>query len=147
MGCYPRNSIHWVRGSKIERMDGYDLDDTLAAANYKQSGYIGQEKVFSQAPVIYTPETPFVVITGRPGDTPSKRAATDQWLAAHQPNFRKIYYVTGSEKEKISQKARIIGRLHLPTYTDNNANVLSELKKLLPAVKFFIMRNGQRSPF
>lgn len=128
-------------------MDGYDLDDTLAAANYKQSGFLGQEQIFAESPVIYTPDSPFVVVTGRPSDSPQKRAATDKWLQQHQPNFRKIYYVSGSEKEKIQQKAQIIGRLRLATYTDNNPKVLGGIRELLPRVQLFIMQNGQRKPF
>lgn len=128
-------------------MDGYDLDDTLAGANYKQAGYIGLEKVFSQAPVLYVPDQPFVIITGRPGETKQQKDATNAWLQAHEPNYRKIYYVTGSEKEKIQRKAQIVGRLHLSSYTDNNANVLSGMKALLPKVQFFIMRDGKRTPF
>ena len=128
-------------------MDGYDLDDTLAAANYKQANVKSLAQIFAAAPVIYQPHEPFVIITGRPNQDKAQREATSAWLAQHEPNHRKVYFVTGSEKEKVSQKAQIIGRLHLATYTDNNPKVLSELKKLLPRVQFFIMRDGQRTAF
>jgi len=126
-------------------MDGYDLDDTLAGANYKQAGFKGLSNVYSDAPVLYTPEAPFVVITARSANTRQEKAATEQWLKENQPNFRKIYYVSGSDVAR--QKAGIIGRLHLSSYTDNNTKNLAEMKALLPKVKFFVMKSGKRSPF
>jgi hypothetical protein len=126
-------------------MDGFDLDDTLARTNYKQAGFKGLSAVYSDAPVIYTPDVPFVIITARSIHNAGDKAATQKWVNEHQPNCRKIYYVSGSDVSK--QKAGIIGRLHLTSYTDNNAQHLSEMKALLPRVKFYIMRDGKRQDF
>lgn len=128
-------------------MDGFDLDDTLARVNFKQAAFKSMKDIFADAPVVYRPEGPFVVITGRPAKTRSEKQATENWLRSNMPSFRKIYYVSGSEKQIIQEKADIIKRLNLASYTDNNANVLTAMRSLLPGVKLFLMQNGKRSPF
>lgn len=126
-------------------MDGFDLDDTLAGANYKQAGFKRLADIYRDAPVLFTPDSPFVVITARKIEGKADKLATEQWLQQHEPNCRRTYYVSGSDVAK--QKAQIIGRLHLTSYTDNNPKHLSEMKALLPRVQFYIMRDGQRQPF
>lgn len=126
-------------------MDGYDLDDTLASVNYKQAGFKSLASIYADAPVIYKPEDTFVIITARSIKSTADKAATQKWVNENMPGCRKIYYVSGSDVAK--QKAGIIGRLHLASYTDNNADNLAEMKKLLPRVKFYIMRDGKRQEF
>jgi hypothetical protein len=128
-------------------MDGYDLDDTLAEVNFKQAAFKSMESIFTDAPVIYKPEGAFVVITGRPAKSKAERTATENWLRKNMPGFRKIYYVTGSEKKVLEEKAGIIGRLNLASYTDNNPKALGAIRQLLPGVPLFLMQNGKRSPF
>lgn len=128
-------------------MDGYDLDDTLARVNFKQAAFKSMESIFTDAPVIYKPEGSFVVITGRPAKSKAEKVATENWLRKNMTGFRKIYYVSGGEKQVIEQKAGIIGRLHLASYTDNNPKALEAIRQLLPRVPLFIMRDGKRSPF
>jgi hypothetical protein len=128
-------------------MDGYDLDDTLAEVNFKQAAFKSMESIFTDAPVIYKPEGAFVVITGRPAKSKAERTATENWLRKNMPGFRKIYYVTGSEKKVLEEKASIIGRLNLASYTDNNPKALAGIRQLLPRTPLFLMQNGKRSPF
>jgi hypothetical protein len=128
-------------------MDGYDLDDTLAEVNFKQAAFKSMESIFTDAPVIYKPEGAFVVITGRPAKSKAERTATENWLRKNMPGFRKIYYVTGSEKKVLEEKASIIGRLNLASYTDNNPKALTGIRQLLPRTPLFLMQNGKRSPF
>jgi hypothetical protein len=126
-------------------MDGYDLDDTLAKVNYKQAGYKNLTQIYADAPVIYKPDTPFVVITARSIRNSADKSATEKWLQQNEPNYRRAYYVSGSDAVK--KKADIIQRLNLATYTDNNAKNLAELRTLVPNVALFIMQGGKRTPF
>lgn len=128
-------------------MDGYDLDDTLAEVNFKQAAFKSMESIFTDAPVIYKPEGAFVVITGRPAKSKAERTATENWLRKNMPGFRKIYYVTGSEKKVLEEKASIIGRLNLASYTDNNPKALTAIRQMLPGVPLFLMQGGKRSRF
>jgi predicted aconitase len=82
-------------------MDAYDLDGTLADVNFAQAAVRSLATVFAQAPVIYTPEEPFIVITGRPHANAEQTRATTKWLQDNQPQFKAIYYVDGSELEMI----------------------------------------------
>ena len=125
-------------------MDGYDLDDTLAAVNYKQAGFKSLSDIYASAPVIYTPDAPFVIITARAIRSRADKLATDKWVREHQPNCRKVYYVSGSDID--SKKAAIVKRLHLQSYTDNNGKHITGMRSLLPGVKFFLMQNGKRTP-
>lgn len=125
-------------------MDGYDLDDTLAAVNYKQAGFKNLSDIYANAPVIYTPDSPFVIITARSIRSRADKLATDKWVRENMPNCRKVYYVSGADIDK--QKSDIVRRLHLASYTDNNPKHITAMKPLLPGVKFFIMRDGKRTP-
>ena len=126
-------------------MDGYDLDDTLAAVNYKQAGFKNLSDIYASAPVIYTPDSPFVIITARSIRSRADKLATDKWVREHMPNCRKVYYVSGKEIDK--QKADIVRRLNLSSYTDNNPKHLEAMRPLLGGVKLFLMQNGNRTPF
>lgn len=126
-------------------MDGYDLDDTLAAVNYKQAGFKNLSDIYASAPVIYTPDSPFVIITARSIRGRADKLATDKWVREHMPNCRKVYYVSGKEIDK--QKADIVRRLNLSSYTDNNPKHLEAMRPLLGGVKLFLMQNGNRTPF
>lgn len=125
-------------------MDGYDLDDTLASVNYKQAGFKSLADIYATAPVIYRPEGPFVIITARSIRSTTNKAATEKWVRENQPNCRKVYYVSGSDIDK--QKADIVRRLGLATYTDNNPNHIEKMRTMLPRVKFFLMHGGKRTP-
>jgi hypothetical protein len=125
-------------------MDGYDLDDTLAAVNYKQAGFKNLSDIYANAPVIYTPDAPFVIITARSIRNRADKVATDKWVRENMPNCRKVYYVAGADIDK--QKSDIVRRLHLASYTDNNPKHITAMKPLLPGVKFFLMHNGKRTP-
>lgn len=105
-------------------MQGYDLDDTLARVNFARTPLA---EMFATAPVIYTPTSDFVVLTGRPNDTAAQREATTTWLREHQPHCRGIHYVAGGEIEKAKRKAAIIKRLRLSDYTDNNPDALAAI--------------------
>lgn len=114
-------------------MIGYDLDDTLAKVEFNLASQRGLANVFRGAKVIRTPDRPFVVITARPHDTQAMKNATREWLREHQPNFTRIYYVSGSEQEIIRGKARLIEQLNLTDYYDNNADIVNKLRELTTA--------------
>jgi len=129
-------------------MEGFDLDGTLADTNFAQAAFKSLESIFKDAPVIYTPEQPFVVITARPHRTSQQKNATSEWLTENEPNFRAIYYVSGTEDEIIAAKARIIQRLQLTSFTDNNPDVLAKLRETLPSLKLWRMSaTGRRTEF
>lgn len=129
-------------------MQGYDLDDTLASVNFQQAAVKSMASIFSSAPVIYTPDQPFIVITGRPHDTDAERNATAKWLRDNQPNFKALHYVDGSQTQQIQAKARLIRRYKLTDFTDNNSDVLAQLKDLVPGVRLWKMNsNGKRTAY
>lgn len=124
-------------------MQGYDLDDTLASVNLSQARFKAMEDIFAGAPVIYTPKSDFVVITGRPHRTDAQRRATAKWLRDNQPNFKAIYYIEASSPQAMAEdKARIIKRLNLTDYTDNNSDVLTALAKLNTGATLWKMNTG-----
>lgn len=126
-------------------MQGYDLDDTLARVNFAATPLA---KMFASAPVIYTPSSDFVVLTGRPHDTAIERDATTTWLHQNQPRCRGIYYVAGAEIEKALKKAAIIRRLRLTDYTDNNPRALAAIAGDRVTARLWMMHpNGTRTPF
>ena len=130
-----------------EQMQGYDLDDTLASVNFQQAAVKSMAAIFADAPVIYTPDSPFVVITGRPHNTDQERRATTKWLRDNQPNFKALYYVEGNQDQQIARKAAIIKRLGLTDFTDNNPDVLTALKEQTTGVRLWRMTaEGKRNP-
>lgn len=128
-------------------MQGYDLDDTLAATAFEQAGLRGLVAVFRDAKVIYKPREPFIVITARPHSTSALRTATENWLKENQPNYRGIYYVSGSEAEIIKAKARLIKEKRLTSFTDNNTNILAALKKETNITLYKMLASGVKKPY
>lgn len=120
-------------------MQGYDLDDTLAAVNFAAAAERGMATVFAQARVIYTPNTDFIVISARPHSTSAMRTATENWLQENQPHFKGIYYVSGTEAEIINKKAQIINEKRLTDFTDNNRDILAKLKDQVPNTQLWVM--------
>lgn len=109
-------------------MQGYDLDDTLAATEYQNAGVRGLANVFASAKVIYTPSQPFIVITARTHATSQQKTATEKWLRDNMNNYKGIYYVSGSEADIVKAKARIIRNRNLDSFTDNNTGILKALQ-------------------
>lgn len=128
-------------------MQGYDLDDTLAATKFEDAGLRGLVAVFRDAKVIYKPSQPFIVITARPHSTSALRTATENWLKENQPNYRGIYYVSGSEAEIIKAKARLIKEKRLTSFTDNNTNILAALKKETNITLYKMLASGVKKPY
>lgn len=124
-------------------MDGYDLDDTLADVEYDDVDRIGLAAAFRMADVKYVPESPFIVITARTHDTAAMKRATLDWLNANQPNFERIIYVSGSERDIIEAKARAIQSLNLDSFTDNNLQILEALSSLVD-VPLYVLEDGER---
>lgn len=125
-------------------MDGYDLDDTLADVEYSDADRIGLATTFRMADIEYVPEFPFVVITARTHDTAAMKRATLDWLNANQPNFKRIVYVSGSERDIIEAKARAINSLNLDSFTDNNPQILEALSTLVD-VPLYLLDDGDRT--
>jgi hypothetical protein len=121
-------------------MQGYDLDGTLAATDFTAAVRKPMPGVFADAPVLHTPITDFVVITGRPHATAAERAATLGWLQSRQPHFKDIHYVDATGVQAIAEaKAEIITRLGLTDYTDNNRDVIQCIATLGVGVKLWVM--------
>jgi len=115
-------------------MYGFDIDDTLAHADFKHSR--SQLEAILGAKVLYTPSMPFVAITARGGD-PKVEKATRIWLKQHEPNCTGVEFVSGNMKAKIAGKARAIQQHGVTDYVDNNTELLAGLKQILPKVKFY----------
>jgi hypothetical protein len=125
-------------------MYGFDIDDTLAHANFK--GARSEIEAILGAKVIYTPSMPFVAITAR-GNDPKVQKATKIWLNHHQPKCTGVEFVSGGMKEKINGKARAIQRHNVTDYVDNNTELLAGLKKILPNVKLYHFDGTKPVPF
>jgi hypothetical protein len=125
-------------------MYGFDIDDTLAHADFK--GSRSQIEAILGAKVIYTPDMPFIAITAR-GDDPKVHKATRIWLKQHQPNNTGVEFVSGGMKQKIDGKARAIQKHGVTDYVDNNTELLTGLKNMLPKVKFYLFANGSYKRF
>jgi hypothetical protein len=129
-------------------MDAYDLDDTLADASYISSGFRGLVNVFKTAKVIYKPSSPFIVITARTHSTAAERAATLEWLRTNQPNFKAIYYVSSGGAAKVAEeKLRVMKEHNVTSFTDNNSDILAELKKLDEGIELYKMSAGKRTKY
>lgn len=115
-------------------MYGFDIDDTLAHADFK--GARSQIEAILGAKVLYTPSMPFIAITAR-GSDPKVQKATKIWLNHHQPNCKGVEFVSGDLKAKINGKARAIQQHGVTDYVDNNTELLAGLKQLLPKVNFY----------
>lgn len=126
-------------------MVGYDLDDTLAKVDWEEAGRRGLANVFASAKVIHRPTQDFIVITARAHSTSAMKTATEKWLRLNFPNYKGIYYVSGSEKEVANAKARLIRQRRLTSFTDNNRDILAMLKELVPAsVNLYQITGGEK---
>lgn len=125
-------------------MYGFDIDDTLAHANFK--GSRSQLEAILGAKVLYTPSMPFVAITAR-GNDPKVQKATRVWLNQHEPKCTGVEFVSGDMKSKIAGKARAIQQHGVTDYVDNNTELLAGLKRLLPKVKFYRFDGSKPVPF
>ena len=130
-------------------MEAYDLDDTLASVDFAEANVRSLETVFRQAKVLYQPDVPFIVITARPHASAGVRNATTQWLNENEPNWTgRIYYCNAdTEQGVIEEKARLIKAHRVTDFTDNNEEILTALKPLVPGVQLWLIDNGQRSRF
>lgn len=115
-------------------MYGFDIDDTLAHADFQHSR--SQLEAILGAKVLYTPSMPFVAITAR-GNDPKVQKATRIWLNQHEPKCTGVEFVSGDMKAKIAGKARAIQQHGVTDYVDNNTELLTGLKQILPKVKFY----------
>jgi len=125
-------------------MYGFDIDDTLAHADFK--GARSQIEAILGAKVLYTPDMPFVAITGR-GEDPKIQKATRVWLNQHEPNCHGVEFVSGGMKQKIAGKARAIQKHNVTDYVDNNTELLAGLKQLLPKVNFYVFSGRSYKKF
>ena len=130
-------------------MEAFDLDDTLAGVDFAEANVHSLATVFRQAKVLYVPEVPFTVITARPHATAALRRATEDWLKANQPQWDgNVYYCNAdSEQGVIEEKARLIKAHRVTDFTDNNEQILTALKPLVPGVTLWIIDNGDRQRF
>jgi hypothetical protein len=130
-------------------MEAFDLDDTLADVHFEEASTRGLETVFRQAKVLYTPSVAFIVITARPHASAGLRTATADWLKTNEPNWiGAIYYCNAdSEQGIIEEKARFIKAHRVTDFTDNNEDILTALKPLVPGVVLWLMDNGVRTRF
>ena len=130
-------------------MEAYDLDDTLASVDFAEANVRSLETVFRQAQVLYQPDVPFTVITARPHGSAGLRRATADWLKANEPNWDgNVYYCQAdSEQAVIEEKARLIKAHRVTDFTDNNEQILTALKPMVPGVQLWLIDNGQRTRF
>ena len=130
-------------------MEAFDLDDTLAAVDFAEAPIRSLETVFRQAKVLYQPDVAFIVITARPHASAGVRTATADWLKANEPNWTGgIYYCNAdSEQGVIEEKARYIKSNRVTDFTDNNKDILTALKPLVPSVTLWLMEDGTRTRF
>lgn len=128
-------------------MQGYDLDDTLAKAEFQYASTRGLANVYRSAKVLYTPDAEFVVITARSHGTETLKTATRDWLKEHEPNWSgRIIWCSGTEAEVIKKKAQAINSLGLTDFTDNNTDILKALAPLTTATLWHI-NNGNRTRY
>ena len=130
-------------------MEAFDLDDTLASVDFAQAPVRSLETVFRQAKVLYQPDVKFIVITARPHASAGVRTATADWLKTNEPNWTgAIYYCNAnSEQAVIEEKARYIKSNRVTDFTDNNQDILTALKPLVPGVTLWLIDNGTRTRF
>jgi len=110
-------------------MLGYDIDNTLADVSftdiYSKKGLYTK---YENAKVLYTPKDKFIAITAR-GTDPEVKDITRKWLAKNQPNCEGVFFVGGSEEEKITGKAAIVKRENLDGYVDTQIKTLALFEK------------------
>ena len=121
----------------------FDLQDTLVRINYNAQDLFA---AIAQADKLYTPVGDFIVISAQP-TSGAIRGAIRTMINDKYPNCTNIYFVSGSEQQVISAKARAIKNHSVTEFTDNNTAILKELSLRLPNVKFYKISNGKRTVF
>lgn len=122
-------------------MIAYDLDGTLAETDYTNVySKEGLTTIYENAPVIYKPKSPFIVITARQINGLQDRIATRQWLQDNFGNlFKNIYYVSGSQDQIVKKKLEILKRYNIVEFVDNNKAILQKMKEADPSLKLYYM--------
>lgn len=128
-------------------MIGFDLDDTLAKVEYDLAGVRGLANVYRSAKLIYKPTEPFIVVTARRIPSNADRNATIEWLKENVPNYRGLYFVTGTEDQIIQKKVGYIRSRELTSWTDNNRDILAKMKELTTVPLYWMKQDGTRERF
>ena len=106
-------------------MYGFNIDNTLADTNF--NNIFSREQLlgrYKDAPVLYTPTKPFIAITARGTDADVKQI-TNRWIDMNFTNCEGVYFVDGSEEDKIKGKADVVKRLNLEGYVDSKISTLA----------------------
>lgn len=110
-------------------MLAYDIDGTLAGVDFTDIfSTKGLLTKYAEAKVLYQPKNKFIAVTAR-GTDPEVKDVTRKWLAKNQPNCEGVFFVGGSEKDKIVGKANIVKRENADGYVDTNIKTLSKFKE------------------
>lgn len=117
-------------------MHAYDLVNTLAEVSYPNE---------TITRLIYKPAGAFTVITAQDAGSHADLYAQ---LREQLPNCQRIHTVlTGTDKAEGQRKAKVLKRIAATSYTDDNANILAEIRTQLPQLPLYIMSNGRRRRF
>lgn len=110
-------------------MLAYDIDGTLADTDFLNI-YTKDQLInrYKRAKVLYKPTEDFIAITARGKDSEVMQA-TRTWIRENFNNCKGIYFVEGSEEEKITGKAKIVIEQRSDGYVDTNVNTLKLFKK------------------
>ena len=101
-------------------MLAYDIDGTLAGTNFNNINSKAQLLgMYEKAKVIYQPKEPFIAVWA------DDHQQWRKWLKENQPNCKAVYFVGGSEEEKITGKARIVKRENADGYVDSKLTTLA----------------------
>jgi len=106
-------------------MLAFDIDDTLADVSfnnlYSKEQLLGR---YEKAKVLYKPTKPFIAVTARGRDSEVIKI-TNRWIAANFDNCEGVYFVDGSEEDKIKGKAEIVKRYNAEGYVDSKISTLA----------------------
>jgi hypothetical protein len=115
----------------------YDLVGTLANVSYPSENITD---------VIYRPRGSFIVVSAQnQGDHTHLR----EQIKTTFPNASRIVFVkTGTDEAEGQRKAAVLKRLNADSYTDNNANILATIRRILPSITLYKMNaNGTKRVF
>jgi hypothetical protein len=115
----------------------YDLVGTLANVSYPSENITN---------VIYRPRGQFIVVSAQDdGDHTGLRKQIKDTF----PNASRIVFVnTGTDEAEGQRKAAVLRRLNADSYTDNNANILATIRRILPAITLYKMNaNGSKRAY
>ena len=127
-------------------MQAFDLVDTLVKISYKVYNTEQLVANIKNADVIYRPKGNFIIITAQP-DTPAVHTAISAMVNDNFPNCQRVVFVSGSEAQVAEKKASIIKRNGITDFTDNNRNILSKIKDLVPEVTLWVMTGSGRKKY